>query len=176
MKNVMKEVARAEGKVILFVDELHTLVGAGGAEGSLDASNMLKPALSRGELRIIGATTLKEYRMLKDAALTRNRSWCANHRSKTASQSCAACAISTNFSMACILLMARLLPRLNFLHAISATVFYRTNPSTLLMKPRRGCASRSRISRRFWKKTNEGLENLKSSGRIAKGLGDNRLH
>ena len=73
MKNVMKEVARAEGKVILFVDELHTLVGAGGAEGSLDASNMLKPALSRGELRIIGATTLKEYQKYieKDAALTR---------------------------------------------------------------------------------------------------------
>mgnify|MGYP001611880997 FL=1 len=73
MKNVMKEVERAEGKVILFVDELHTLVGAGGAEGSLDASNMLKPALSRGELRVIGATTLKEYQKYieKDAALTR---------------------------------------------------------------------------------------------------------
>ncbi len=73
MKNVMKEVERAEGKVILFVDELHTLVGAGGAEGSLDASNMLKPALSRGEIRIVGATTLKEYQKYieKDAALTR---------------------------------------------------------------------------------------------------------
>lgn len=73
MKNVMKEVERAEGKVILFVDELHTLVGAGSAEGSLDASNMLKPALSRGEIRIIGATTLKEYQKYieKDAALTR---------------------------------------------------------------------------------------------------------
>lgn len=73
MKNVMKEVERAEGKVILFVDELHTLVGAGGAEGSLDASNMLKPVLSRGEIRIIGATTLKEYQKYieKDAALTR---------------------------------------------------------------------------------------------------------
>ena len=73
MKNVMKEVARSEGKVILFVDELHTLVGAGGAEGSLDASNMLKPALSRGEMHIIGATTLKEYQKYieKDAALTR---------------------------------------------------------------------------------------------------------
>ena len=73
MKNVMKEVERAEGKVILFVDELHTLVGAGGAEGAMDASNMLKPALSRGEIRIIGATTLKEYQKYieKDAALTR---------------------------------------------------------------------------------------------------------
>ena len=73
MKNVMKEVERAEGKGILFVDELHTLVGAGGAEGSLDASNMLKPALSRGEIRVVGATTLKEYQKYieKDAALTR---------------------------------------------------------------------------------------------------------
>lgn len=73
MKNVMKEVERADGKIILFVDELHTLVGAGSAEGSLDASNMLKPALSRGEIRVIGATTLKEYQKYieKDAALTR---------------------------------------------------------------------------------------------------------
>ncbi|MFZ1987986.1 MAG: AAA family ATPase [Minisyncoccia bacterium] len=73
MKNVMKEVEKAEGKVILFVDELHTLVGAGAAEGAMDASNMLKPALSRGEIRIIGATTLKEYQKYieKDSALTR---------------------------------------------------------------------------------------------------------
>ncbi len=73
MKNVMKEVERAEGKVILFVDEMHTLVGAGAAEGSLDASNMLKPALSRGGIRVIGATTIKEYQKYieKDAALTR---------------------------------------------------------------------------------------------------------
>src|SRR6185437_1058096 len=73
MKNVMKEVERAEGRVILFVDELHTLVGAGAAEGAMDASNMLKPALSRGDLRMIGATTLKEYQKYieKDTALTR---------------------------------------------------------------------------------------------------------
>ena len=57
----MKEVERADGKIILFIDEIHTLVGAGAAEGSMDASNMLKPALARGELRVIGATTLNEY-------------------------------------------------------------------------------------------------------------------
>jgi len=73
LKNVIKEVEKAEGKIILFIDELHTLVGAGSAEGSLDASNMLKPALARGDLRVIGATTIKEYQKYveSDAALTR---------------------------------------------------------------------------------------------------------
>ncbi len=73
LKAVMKEVERSEGKIILFIDEMHTIVGAGAAEGSMDASNMLKPALSRGELRVIGATTLKEYQkhIEHDPALTR---------------------------------------------------------------------------------------------------------
>ncbi len=73
LKSVLKEVQRAEGQVILFIDELHTLVGAGAAEGALDASNLLKPALARGELHCIGATTLDEYRkrIEKDAALER---------------------------------------------------------------------------------------------------------
>jgi len=73
LKAVLKEIAAADGKVILFIDELHTLVGAGGAEGAVDAANMLKPALARGELRCIGATTLDEYRkhVEKDKALER---------------------------------------------------------------------------------------------------------
>ncbi len=73
LKAVLTEIAAAEGRVILFIDELHTLVGAGKVEGAMDASNMLKPALARGELRCVGATTLDEYRKYveKDAALER---------------------------------------------------------------------------------------------------------
>ena len=71
-EDIIKEAAQAEGKIILFIDEMHTVIGAGSAEGSLDAANILKPALSRGTLQVIGATTLDEYRTLeKDRALTR---------------------------------------------------------------------------------------------------------
>jgi ATP-dependent Clp protease ATP-binding subunit ClpB len=70
---VLKEVDRGRGQIILFIDEMHTLVGAGKAEGAMDAGNMLKPPLARGELHCVGATTIKEYRqnIEKDAALER---------------------------------------------------------------------------------------------------------
>src|SRR6202007_3013780 len=73
LKAALKEITKSNGEIICFIDELHTLVGAGGAEGAIDAANMLKPALARGELRCIGATTLNEYRKYveKDAALER---------------------------------------------------------------------------------------------------------
>jgi ATP-dependent Clp protease ATP-binding subunit ClpB len=73
LKAVIKEVTEASGRIILFMDELHTIIGAGAAEGAVDASNMLKPALARGELRAVGATTLNEYKKYieKDAALER---------------------------------------------------------------------------------------------------------
>lgn len=73
LKGIMKEIAASEGKVIVFIDEIHTIIGAGGAEGSQDAANMLKPALARGEMRAIGATTLSEYQkhFEKDPALAR---------------------------------------------------------------------------------------------------------
>ena len=73
LKGTLDEIQRAEGEIILFIDELHTVVGAGSAAGAMDASNMLKPALARGELRCVGATTLDEYRRYieKDSALER---------------------------------------------------------------------------------------------------------
>ena len=73
MKGVLKEVEESNGNIILFIDEIHTIVGAGKGEGSLDAGNMLKPMLARGELRVIGATTIDEYRKYieKDPALER---------------------------------------------------------------------------------------------------------
>ena len=71
LKNVIKEVVNSNGDILLFIDEIHTLVGAGGGEGAMDAANILKPALARGELRAIGATTLDEYQKYfeKDKAL-----------------------------------------------------------------------------------------------------------
>lgn len=73
LKAVLKEVQESDGKIIMFIDELHLIVGAGKTDGAMDASNLMKPALSRGEIRMIGATTLKEYReyVEKDGALER---------------------------------------------------------------------------------------------------------
>ena len=73
LKSVLKEISKENGRIILFIDEMHTLVGAGKADGAMDAGNMLKPALARGELHCVGATTLNEYRQFveKDAALER---------------------------------------------------------------------------------------------------------
>src|SRR5205814_2847212 len=78
LKAVLKEIENAQGQIILFIDELHTLVGAGAAEGAIDASNMLKPALARGELRCVGATTLNEFKKYieKDPALERRFQQC----------------------------------------------------------------------------------------------------
>jgi len=73
LKALLREIEDSQGQIVLFIDELHTLVGAGAAEGAIDAANMMKPALARGDLRAIGATTISEYRkyMEKDPALER---------------------------------------------------------------------------------------------------------
>jgi ATP-dependent Clp protease ATP-binding subunit ClpB len=93
LRGVLQEIAGSEGGVITFIDELHTIVGAGAAEGAMDAGNIIKPMLSRGELRLIGATTLDEYRthIERDAALERRSSPFTWHRprSRTRSRSCA---------------------------------------------------------------------------------------
>jgi ATP-dependent Clp protease ATP-binding subunit ClpB len=94
LKAVLKEITDAEGEVITFIDELHTVVGAGAGEGAMDAGNMLKPMLARGELRMIGATTLDEYRKYieKDPRSSAASSRCtsASRPSRTPSRSCAA--------------------------------------------------------------------------------------
>jgi ATP-dependent Clp protease ATP-binding subunit ClpB len=106
---------RLRGRVITFIDELHTIVGAGGAEGAVDAGNMIKPMLARGELRLIGATTLDEYRKYieKDAALERgsSRSTWASRRSRTRSRSCAASRSATRCTTVCASRTRRSSPR-----------------------------------------------------------------
>src|SRR3712207_3608936 len=93
LKAVLKEIADAEGQVILFMDELHTIVGAGAAEGAVDAANLLKPMLARGELRAVGATTLDEYRkhIEKDAALERRFQRSEEHTSELQSRQYLVC-------------------------------------------------------------------------------------
>ncbi len=105
LKAVLKEVIAAEGQIILFIDELHTVVGAGKAEGAVDAGNLLKPSLARGELRCIGATTIDEYRKYveKDAALERRFQpiWFLRPPSRRPSLSCGGSKAATTRTTAC---------------------------------------------------------------------------
>ena len=135
LKAVLKEIAEAQGQVILFIDELHTIVGAGAAEGAVDAGNMLKPMLARGELRAVGATTLDEYRkhIEKDAALERRFQPVLvgrAQRARTRSPSCAASRSATRSTTACASRTRRSSPRPRSRTATSPTASSPTRPST----------------------------------------------
>ena len=118
LKAVLQEVTKAAGQVVLFIDEIHTVVGAGKAEGSMDAGNMLKPMLARGELHCIGATTLDEYRKYieKDAALERRFQpvLSTSRPSRIPFRSFADCGSGTSFTMACAFRTRRWWRRPNF--------------------------------------------------------------
>jgi ATP-dependent Clp protease ATP-binding subunit ClpA len=134
LKAVLDEVKGAEGEIILFIDEMHTLIGAGKSEGAMDAGNLLKPALARGELHCIGATTLDEYQKYveKDPALQRRFQpvlW-ANRRWRIRSRSCGASRRNTSCTMACGLPTMRLSRRQPCRTAISPTASCPIKPST----------------------------------------------
>ncbi len=135
LKAVLQEITAAAGEIIVFIDELHTLVGAGKAEGAMDASNMLKPALARGELHCVGATTLDEYRkhIEKDAALARRFQPVFVSEpsvSRTRSRSCAASRKNTRCTTACASPTARSSRRRRCRTATSPTASCRTRRST----------------------------------------------
>ena len=138
LKRIMKEIAEAKN-IILFIDELHTIIGAGGAEGAMDASNMLKPALARGDLQCIGATTLSEYRKYfeKDAALERRFQTVVVHEPDAAAtleysqgDQAAVTRSITTFPIP----TRRSRPSSIFRDAILPTVFFPTRRSTCLTK------------------------------------------
>lgn len=134
LKSVVKEVMSSDGEVVLFIDEIHTLVGAGGGEGAMDAANILKPALAKGDLRAIGATTLNEYQKYfeKDKALERR------FQKVMVSEPSAEDAISILRGIKekyethhkCASKMKRLFRLLNFHSAISTTDFFLTKQLT----------------------------------------------
>jgi ATP-dependent Clp protease ATP-binding subunit ClpB len=152
LKGVLDEVRQAEGDIILFIDEMHTLIGAGKGEGAMDASNLLKPALARGELHCIGATTLDEYRkhVEKDPALQRRFQpvFVGSPRSRTRSRSCAASRRNMSSTTACASPTARSSRRRRSPTATSPTVSCPTRRSTSWTRPPRACEWRSSPSPR----------------------------
>ena len=145
LKSVLKEVEKADGRIILFIDELHTIVGAGATEGSMDAGNILKPALARGELHAIGATTLDEYRKYIERRTRRwpaasRPSWWGSPRWRTLSASCAASRTATSSTTACASPTRRWSARPTSPTATSPTASCPIRPSTWWTRPRAACA------------------------------------
>ena len=147
LKAVLNEVRAAQGRILLFVDELHTVVGAGAAEGAVDAGNMLKPMLARGELHMIGATTLDEYRATSRrtprSSGVSSRSSSTNRRSRTRSRSCAAYVNGSRSSTASRFKTAHWSPRSPSATATSRIGSCRTRRSTSSTRRVRSCARRS---------------------------------
>ena len=155
LKAVLKEVQEAQGEIILFIDELHTVVGAGKAEGAMDAGNLLKPMLARGELHCIGATTLDEYRkhIEKDAALERRfqpvHGRSADRRGHHLDPARPA-ASATKCITACASRTPPWWPRRCCPIATSPIAFCRIRPSTWSTRRRPSCAPRSTVCRPSW--------------------------
>jgi ATP-dependent Clp protease ATP-binding subunit ClpB len=153
LKAVLKEIEAAAGEVIVFIDEMHTLVGAGKADGAMDAANLIKPALARGELHCIGATTLDEYRkhVEKDAALARRFQPIMVEEptvEDTDLDPARASRRSTSCTTGCGSRTPRWSPRRSFRTATSPTASCPTRPSTSWTRPPRGCGWRSTASPR----------------------------
>ena len=144
LKAIVNEVTQADGDIILFIDEIHTLVGAGKGEGAMDAANILKPALARGELRSIGATTLDEYQKYfeKDKALERRfQKVMVNEPDEMSAISILTRTLrkDTKTTTRCAYATRQLSPPFNCRNAISPTVSCQTKPSTLLTKRHPNC-------------------------------------
>ena len=151
LKAVLNEIKQSDGQVITFIDELHTVVGAGAAEGAMDAGNMLKPMLARGELRMVGATTLDEYRerIEKDPALERRfqQVLVGEPSSRTRSRSCAGSRAATRRTTRCRSRTRRWSPRPRCPTGTSPRGSSRTRPSTWSTSPPPGSGWRSTPSR-----------------------------
>lgn len=147
LKSVVNEVIRSEGEIILFIDEIHTLVGAGKGEGAMDAANILKPALARGELRAVGATTFKEYQKYfeNDKALERRFQIVMVNEPSTADAVSILRGLknATNRIIRFEYVMKPLWLPSNFQTVISPTGFSLIKPSTWWMKPRHACDCKS---------------------------------
>ena len=170
LKAVLREIAESEGEVVTFIDELHTIVGAGAAEGAMDAGNMLKPMLARGELRMIGATTLDEYRkhIEKDAALERRFQPVlveepsvedADRDPAWAEGALRGAPRRAEFEDLALVAAAMLSDR--YVKPVPA----RTRRSTSWTRPRRGCGSRSTRCRCQIQRSSAGSSSSRSSGR-----------